>query len=275
MPAATGSGVVAASASTPAPRLSRRGVRQVLAQPALLRGPDLVGPRLGLRRPALPYYPRYRYARPYYYYNYYYPVPSYYGYYSYSEPNYYPVAPAPAVAPVEAAPAVVAAAPRRELPRFGIGLFAGGVSVENVSESTDVGALGRFRLTSGLLIEGEIGKTSYDKGRTDRRSAPRSSTRSARTTGSPRTSSRASARSRRTSTTAPRRPRTSARSASASAWPSPRTSTSCSTSAPAAARFGLQRRALRGRPDSGEPAVRGQQRERGVHARSSGRRADL
>lgn len=126
-----------------------------------VRGSVYVGPRYA-------YYPRYRYARPYYYYNYYYPVPSYYGYYSYSEPSYYPVAPAPAVAPAEA-PAIVAAAPRRELPRFGIGLFAGGVSVENVSESTDVGALGRFRLTSGLLIEGEIGKTSYDKGRTDRR----------------------------------------------------------------------------------------------------------
>lgn len=113
------------------------------------------------------YYPRYRYYRPYYYYNYYYPVPSYYGYYGYSEPSYYPVAPAPSAAP---AVAVTAPAPRPALPKFGIGLFAGGVSVENVSESSDVGVLGRFRLTPGLLIEGELGKTSYESNlRVDRR----------------------------------------------------------------------------------------------------------
>ncbi len=115
-----------------------------------------VGPRA--------YYPRYRYYRPYYHYHYYQPVPSYYGYY---EQNYYPVAPAPAVAP---AVAVSAPAPRRELPKFGIGLFAGGVSVEDVDESSDVGVLGRFRLTNGLLIEGELGKTSYERNlRVDRR----------------------------------------------------------------------------------------------------------
>ena len=111
------------------------------------------------------YYPRYRYYRPYYHYNYYYPVPSYYGYY---EQNYYPVAPAAAPAP---APAGAVSAPvQRPLPRFGIGLFAGGVSVEDVEQSSDVGVLGRFRLTQGLLIEGEVGKTSYvDDLRVDRR----------------------------------------------------------------------------------------------------------
>jgi Outer membrane protein beta-barrel domain len=120
-------------------------------------GSVYVGPRYS-------YYPRYRYYRPYYYYNYYYPVPSYYGYY---EQSYYPVAPAPAAAPVVTA---AAPAPRRELPKFGIGLFAGGVSVENVDESSDLGVLGRYRLTSGLLIEGELGKTSYaDNLRVDRR----------------------------------------------------------------------------------------------------------
>jgi hypothetical protein len=119
-----------------------------------------VGPRYS-------YYPRYRYYRPYYYYNYYHPVPSYYGYY---EQNYYPVAPAPTAAPAAAPVAVEAPAPRRELPKFGIGLFAGGVSVEDVDESSDVGVLGRFRLTNGLLIEGELGKTSIaDDLRVDRR----------------------------------------------------------------------------------------------------------
>jgi hypothetical protein len=102
-------------------------------------------------------YPRYRYYRPYYYY---YPVPSYYSY----NVGYYPVAPA-------AAPGIVAvAAPRPELPKLGIGLFAGGVSVEDRSDSSDVGVLGRFRLTHGLLIEGELGKTSYENDlRVDRR----------------------------------------------------------------------------------------------------------
>jgi hypothetical protein len=104
------------------------------------------------------YYPRYRYYRPYYYYQ---PVPSYYGYESTS---YYPVAPQPAVQTVVAEPT------RPELPRFGIGLFAGGVSVEERNESSDFGALARFRLTPGLILEGEIGKQTYEESqRTDRR----------------------------------------------------------------------------------------------------------
>jgi hypothetical protein len=102
------------------------------------------------------YYPRYRY----YYYQ---PVPSYYGVYSTN--YYYPVEPQ---AQVQAPVTVVAARP--ELPKFGIGLFAGGVSVQDQSDSSDVGLLGRFRLTEGLLIEGELGKTSYEQDlRVDRR----------------------------------------------------------------------------------------------------------
>ncbi len=104
-------------------------------------------------------YPRYRYYRPYYYYT---PVPSYYGYYS---TTYYPVAPAPAVQTT-----VVETPSRPELPRFGLGLFAGGVSVEDKNESSDFGALARFRLTPGLILEGEIGKQTYEESqRTDRR----------------------------------------------------------------------------------------------------------
>ncbi|MGE5184302.1 MAG: outer membrane beta-barrel protein [Acidobacteriota bacterium] len=93
---------------------------------------------------------------PYYYYpSYYYPeyVPSYYG------TSYYPVQ------PTYAAPGVTeVVAPRPELPKLGIGLFAGGVNTDyntatNTSE-TDVGVIGRYRLTDGLLVEGELGKVS-------------------------------------------------------------------------------------------------------------------
>ena len=100
--------------------------------------------------------PRYRYYRPYYYSDSY--VPSYYG------TSYYPVAPAPA-------PSLVVVAERPDLPKFGIGLFAGGSAVEDVSESSDLGVLGRLRLgNSGLLVEGELGKTSYESDlRVDRR----------------------------------------------------------------------------------------------------------
>jgi len=104
--------------------------------------------------------PRYRvYPRPYYVY---YPayVPSYY-----STTTYYPVE---ASATVSAPGAVaVTPAPRAELPKLGIGLFAGGSAVESqsgdsVHESDDLGLLARFRLTPGLILEGELGKMSYD-----------------------------------------------------------------------------------------------------------------
>ena len=111
------------------------------------------------------YYPRYRYRyyRPYYYYS---PVPSYYGYYS---TTYYPVY-GNTCGTCTTTSAVVAPAPRPELPKFGLGLFAGGVSVEERNESSDVGALARFRLTPGLILEGEIGKQTYEESqRTDRR----------------------------------------------------------------------------------------------------------
>ncbi len=101
-----------------------------------------------------------RYYRPYYYQPQY--VPSYYG-----ESNYYPVAPA------AYAPGVVAvvADPRPDLPKLGIGLFAGGVSVQDQDDSNDMGVVGRLRLgNGGMLIEGELGKTHYTNDlRVDRR----------------------------------------------------------------------------------------------------------
>lgn len=110
-----------------------------------IRGSIYVGPRYRV-------YPRHYYV--------YYPtyVPTYY-----HTTTYYPVAPAVSAPGVVA----VAPAPRPELPKLGIGLFAGGSAVESqaggsVHESDDLGLLARFRLTGGLLVEGELGKMSYD-----------------------------------------------------------------------------------------------------------------
>jgi hypothetical protein len=104
------------------------------------------------------------YPRPYYYY-YPYPeyVPSYYG------QSYYPVQPT-------SAPGVVAVtAPEPSMPTFGIGVFAGGSSVQTspgsstTQDTSDLGALARIRLTPGLIVEGEIAKTSFkDNMRVDR-----------------------------------------------------------------------------------------------------------
>jgi Outer membrane protein beta-barrel domain len=100
----------------------------------------------------------YYYPRPYYYYAPEY-VPSYYG------SSYYPVQPM-------AAPGVAVATPPPppSMPSFGIGVFAGGSNVQDKQDSSDLGALVRLRLTPGLLVEGEIGKTSFkDDVRVDRR----------------------------------------------------------------------------------------------------------
>jgi hypothetical protein len=97
-------------------------------------------------------------ARPYYYYQpyyrYYYPVPAYYGV-GYSVD----AGVAPGVTQVVAPPPA--------LPRLGLGLFAGGLVTTNTAsngssietQGSDFGLLGRLRLTSGLLLEGDIGKT--------------------------------------------------------------------------------------------------------------------
>ena len=104
------------------------------------------------------YGPSYYYPRSYYYY---YPeaVPSYYG-----GGSYYPVQPT-------AAPGVVAVAPvEPPLPMLGLGVFAGGSSVKDQQVSSDLGAMLRLRLGGGLLVEGEIAKTTFkDNERVDRR----------------------------------------------------------------------------------------------------------
>jgi hypothetical protein len=105
----------------------------------------------------------YYWPRPYYYYYYPESVPSYYG------QSYYPVAPSQTFAQP---PGVMAPqpAPRPSLPTFGIGAAAGGTKVQDRSDSSDLSVLARLRLTPGLLIEGEFGKTTFaDNIRVDRR----------------------------------------------------------------------------------------------------------
>jgi len=100
--------------------------------------------------------------------------PWYYGYYPEYVPSYYGTT----YYPVQGVPSYgtqVVVAPRPELPRFGIGLAYGMVSTDNPDGSsttgtTDLGFLARFRLTPGLIVEGEVGKTEYSNNeRVDRR----------------------------------------------------------------------------------------------------------
>ena len=95
----------------------------------------------------------YSWPRPYYYY---YPeyVPSYYG------GTYYPVQPGEAAG--VAAPGVAPVVPRRQpLPVLGFGVFAGGTSVNGMKDASELGLLGRLRLTQGLLVEAELAKDTF------------------------------------------------------------------------------------------------------------------
>jgi hypothetical protein len=104
------------------------------------------------------------------------------GYYGYYGPRY--AAPPPPVAPCDCGPgyyhpvvpapaatvAVAAPAPRPILPRWGVGVAAGGVNVQGQPAGDDLALLGRLRLTPGLLVEGELGKSELaDGARLDRR----------------------------------------------------------------------------------------------------------
>lgn len=82
------------------------------------------------------------------------------------DPGYYPpIAPAPTA--YAAAPLAPAPAP---LPRFGIGVYAGGVAVQGVNEGQDVGLVAQIRLGRSLLVDGEIAKNTLASGdRVDRR----------------------------------------------------------------------------------------------------------
>ncbi|MCP4449665.1 MAG: hypothetical protein GY811_30695 [Myxococcales bacterium] len=100
------------------------------------------------------------------------PVPSYYVEYAQPAPVY---APPVYAAPVYAAPLPVlverpmapVAAPLR---RWGLGGFAGSVHVDDQEVGSDLGLVGRYRLSSAWAVEGEIAKTESTSGaRVDRR----------------------------------------------------------------------------------------------------------
>jgi hypothetical protein len=75
----------------------------------------------------------------------------------------YYTAPAPAVA-------VAAPLPPPPVPTFGIGVFAGSVDVEGNEYGTDLGLVGRLRLSDHFRLEGELSKTDIEDGaRIDRR----------------------------------------------------------------------------------------------------------
>ena len=62
------------------------------------------------------------------------------------------------------------AAPAPVLPRWGLGLMAGGVNVEGEPEGEEFGLLGRYRLSPSLQLEGELAEaTLADDARRDRR----------------------------------------------------------------------------------------------------------
>lgn len=140
-----------------------------------------VGPRY--RRSYRPYYrPHFRprihvrpYARPYVYY-----PGVYWGYrwgYRYAAPPppacyeaCGPSASAYYYAPPQPVAVAVVAPERERLPRLGIGVFGGSVDTENNEAGSDIGLVGRIRLTRHFMLEAEVAKSEFDDGsRIDRR----------------------------------------------------------------------------------------------------------
>jgi hypothetical protein len=139
-------------------------------------GPRVYGPRVyGPRYRYRPY--RYRYVRPHIYVR---PYPYFYPYWGFR----YAAPPPPPGCYAECGPSVSAhyyhqpqpvavaavAAPEPELPRLGLGIFGGSVDVENNDAGTDLGLIGRVRLTHRFVLEAEVSKTELaDGARVDRR----------------------------------------------------------------------------------------------------------
>ena len=82
------------------------------------------------------------------------------------EPDPIPVyyAPAPVYSPAPVVTVVGTTYAQPELPRWGVGIYAGSVDVEDRPYGSDLGLLGRLRLnrTGSLQLEGELAKTEHD-----------------------------------------------------------------------------------------------------------------
>jgi len=176
MAAVTLAGLVSAPGTASADRVRVRiggggGVHLHARAQVRVRGPHVVvgGPAYG------PYYGRYHrprvivrpyfYPRPYFYY------PGFYWGFGYGSgcydacgavPAYYYRTPRPV--------AVEAAVAPEPLPRVGLGIFGGGVNVEGNDAGSDLGLIGRLRLSRHFLFEAEVSKTELaDGARVDRR----------------------------------------------------------------------------------------------------------
>lgn len=91
------------------------------------------------------------------------PVPSYYVEYVQPAPVY--VAPEPVYLERPMAPV-----PQPSIERWGLGAFAGSVHVDGQEVGSDLGLLGRYRLSRAWSLEGELAKTTSTNGsRVDRR----------------------------------------------------------------------------------------------------------
>ena len=131
-----------------------------------------VGPRYrrGYRRHYRPRIHVRPYARPYVYY------PGVYWGYRYAAPPppacYEECGPsASAYYHAPAQPVAVAHVVEHDpIPRLGIGVFGGSVDTENNEAGTDIGLVGRVRLTRHFMLEAEVAKSEVDEGsRVDRR----------------------------------------------------------------------------------------------------------
>ena len=86
--------------------------------------------------------------------------------YGYAPP---PPPPAYSMTAPSAQPVVVAAPALEPLPRLGLGLFAGSVDIDGRTQGTELGLLGRLRLTERLYAEAELAKAEMTNAHVDQR----------------------------------------------------------------------------------------------------------
>lgn len=81
----------------------------------------------------------------------------------------YPPPPPPDMAPPPPSVAVAAPAPVEELPRLGLGVYAGSVNIDDRTQGGELGLFGRLRLTEKLYVEAELAAAEMTDARLDSR----------------------------------------------------------------------------------------------------------